>query len=78
MSEQPQKNQDDSVTIQGKKKTSRFYGYFSVLFTFCIGCGAAIWEIYAYAPAFYIDGSLIVLVAAGIVAYIILSKTLKI
>jgi hypothetical protein len=68
----------ESGPVPQKKKGIQFYGYFSILFTFGIACAGAAWEFYAYYPQYYLVSSLILLLVAGIIAYVILTKAIKI
>jgi hypothetical protein len=63
---------------QGRKKGYRFLGYLSALLSFTIVCAGLIWEVYAFYPEYYYPLSFSLLAVAGVVAYVILTKTIKI
>jgi hypothetical protein len=74
MTEHPQ----DSPARAGKKKGVQFLGYFSALLSFTIVCAGLIWEIYSYYPQYYFIASFSLLGVAAVVAYVILTKSIKI
>ena len=74
MAEQPK----EQNMARQKKKGIQFFGYFSLLLSFSIACAGVIWEVYAYYPQYYLPASFSVLVIAGVVAYVILTKSIKI
>ena len=61
-----------------KKKGIPFFGYFSLLLSFSIVCAAVMWEVYALYPQYYLAGSFSLLGIAGVVGYVILTKTIRI
>ena len=67
-----------STDVRGaspKKKGIAGHRFIAILFEMTLAIGAAMWFIYGYLPQYYLPLSFLLLVIGGIVAYVILSKT---
>jgi hypothetical protein len=59
-----------------RKKSSISHSFLGIVFEMAIALGAAIWFVYAYLPQYYLPVSFLLLAVGGIVAYVILSKSI--